>query len=373
MADRDGMLARFSAFVHHNLLWMLVAGYALAGFAPAAGLWLRGRQLAALTIAGRESRVSLPALMLALLLFNAGLGVDPRRLGGLVRHCGVLLAGLAANVAVPLAFILAVSLTLGLWHNPTEVQSILVGLALVAAMPIAGSSTAWSQNADGDLALSLGLVVGSTVLSPLTTPAVLRGVGWVATGEFADALARLGGDGTSVFLATFVMAPSLAGILARCLVNERVMTALKPGLKLVNSAVLLTLCYANAAVALPRVVAAPDWDFLVVMLVVVTAFCVTGFLAGAALARLFGADAGRRASLMFGLGMMNNGTGLVIAASALANLPDVLLPIIFYNLVQHVVAGLFQRWSAGGEHEPEIKSPSYLQPAHSFQTAASDS
>ena len=147
----NSLVSRVGGFVHHNLLWFLLGSYALAGFAPDAGLWLRGVRLAF----GSAGRVSLPALMLSVLLFNAGLGVEPRRLRGLVRGAGVLLAGLAANVAVPLAFILGVSLSLGLWHNPAEVQSILVGLALVAAMPIAGSSTAWSQNADGDLALSL--------------------------------------------------------------------------------------------------------------------------------------------------------------------------------------------------------------------------
>ena len=42
---------------------------------------------------------------------------------------------------------------------------------------------------------------------------------------------------------------------------------------------------------------------------------------------------------MFGLGMNNNGTGLVLASMALADHPRVLLPIIFYNLVQHLVAG----------------------------------
>lgn len=41
---------------------------------------------------------------------------------------------------------------------------------------------------------------------------------------------------------------------------------------------------------------------------------------------------------MFGLGMNNNGTGLVLGSLALANYPRVLLPIIFYNLVQHLVA-----------------------------------
>jgi len=42
---------------------------------------------------------------------------------------------------------------------------------------------------------------------------------------------------------------------------------------------------------------------------------------------------------MFGLGMNNNGTGLVLASLALADHPRVLLPILFYNLVQHLVAG----------------------------------
>jgi BASS family bile acid:Na+ symporter len=42
---------------------------------------------------------------------------------------------------------------------------------------------------------------------------------------------------------------------------------------------------------------------------------------------------------MLGLGMNNNGTGLVLAAMALVNYPRVMLPIIFYNLVQHLVAG----------------------------------
>ena len=95
-----------------------------------------------------------PSLLLAVLLFNAGLGVEPGRLRNLFRSSGVLLAGRVANLVVPLLFIGGVSVTLAVWHNPTEVQYIPVGLAPVASMPVAGSSTAWSQNAKGDLALS---------------------------------------------------------------------------------------------------------------------------------------------------------------------------------------------------------------------------
>src|SRR4051795_7091409 len=55
---------------------------------------------------------------------------------------------------------------------------------------------------------------------------------------------------------------------------------------------------------------------------------------------LAGGRSERLVSLMFGLGMNNNGTGLVMASLALADHPRVLLPIIFYNLVQHLGAGL---------------------------------
>jgi BASS family bile acid:Na+ symporter len=352
MKVTEGPLTQLAAFLHHRLLWLLVIAYVLAGVAPSAGLWLRSASHAEISLAGQGTVVSLPSLMLALLLFNAGLGVEPGRLCNLFRTSGVLVAGLVANLCVPLLFIACLSVTLTFWHNSTEVQYILVGLALIASMPVAGSSTAWSQNANGDLALSLGLVVGSTMLSPLTTPAVLHAVGWVAEGTFAECLHRLALDGTSVFLVAFVMAPSLSGILTRCLFGSGPLERAKPALKIVNSVILLLLCYANAAVALPQTFAHPDWDFLGVMLVIVTGLCILGFAAGAALAAWFGADAGRRASLMFGLGMTNNGTGLVLATTTLAHLPDVMLPVIFYNLVQHVVAAAAERFLGEGGSLP---------------------
>ena len=46
---------------------------------------------------------------------------------------------------------------------------------------------------------------------------------------------------------------------------------------------------------------------------------------------------------MFGLGMTNNGTGLVLGSAALAHVPDVMLPVIFYNLVQHVIAAIAEK------------------------------
>src|SRR5262245_28879317 len=144
---------RIGYFVHARFIWLLLASYLLAGIFPDLGMQIRAVSWRA---------VNLPVLMLAFLLFNAGLGVDVAELRNLWRKPKGLALGLVGNLLIPIVYIWGVAQTMQLWHNPDEVQNILVGLALVASMPIAGSSTAWAQNANGNLAVSLGLVLLST-------------------------------------------------------------------------------------------------------------------------------------------------------------------------------------------------------------------
>jgi BASS family bile acid:Na+ symporter len=339
MDDRKPVLARLSEFVHDQFIWLVIASYAGAAFSPAFGLGIREVSFGTLSLFHERLALTLPSVLLALLLLNAGLGVQTSHLRQLFQSPLVLVAGLLANLVIPLTFILGVTLLMRGWHNPDEVQNVLVGLALVAAMPIAGSSTAWSQNANGNLALSLGLVLGSTFLSPLTTPLALHAVGLLASGDYAEDLHELAAGGTGGFLAVAVLLPSLLGILLHGAVGETHLAEAKPLLKLTNAAVLLLLTYSNAALSLPETVTDPDWDFLAVVLGMVVSLCVLSFAAGGWIARLVRAEATQRTSLMFGLGMNNNGTGLVLASLALADHPRVLLPILFYNLVQHLAAG----------------------------------
>jgi len=339
MADRPGLTAWLARVLHRHFLLLLFVSYAAAAVWPGPGLALRRGSLGRIELGWERFDLSLPVVMLACLLFNAGLGVQVRQLRGLWHRPRVLIAGLAANLAFPIAFILAVTWGMRPWHNPHEVQNILIGLALVAAMPIAGSSTAWSQNTDGDLALSLGLVLGSTLLSPLMTPLALHVVGLMASGNYATALHALASGGTGAFLAIGVIVPSLSGIALGLAVGPSRIEAAKPALRLLNSLILLALNYSNAAVSLPQAIAEPDLDFLAVTLGLVAGLCILAFAAGWTVARLIGAGRDQRVSLMFALGMNNNGTGLVLASMALAGYPRVMLPIIFYNMAQHLVAG----------------------------------
>jgi BASS family bile acid:Na+ symporter len=48
--------------------------------------------------------------------------------------------------------------------------------------------------------------------------------------------------------------------------------------------------------------------------------------------------------------MNNNGTGLVLAAASLADHPAVLLPVIFYTLVQQIIAALIDLRVFKSEH-----------------------
>ena len=336
-------LSAVSQFVHHHLIWFLLGSYALAAIAPAPGLWIKSVSFGNAGLLGQQVHLSLPLVMLSCLLLNAGLGVDLAQISGMLRGWRVLALGAAANLLVPIAFILGVTQVMRLWHNPDEVQNILVGLALVASMPIAGSSAAWSQNANGSLALSLGLVLATTLLSPLTTPVALHSVGLMTSGDYSEDLHELASQGAGAFLAVAVFLPSVLGIGLRARFGANRVDAVRPHLKLVNSANLLALNYSNAAISLPQAIANPDWDFLAAILAITLSLCTAAFSSGWLCARVLKVDDAQRTALMFGLGMNNNGSGLVLATMALADHPRVMLPIIFYNLVQHLVAGCVDR------------------------------
>lgn len=339
MENRKPTLLGLSRFIHHHLLWFLISAYALSAIFPAAGLWIRNVSLGDVHIFQTQMHVSLLLILLATLMFNAGLGVKTSHLRSLMQKSRVMVAGLSANLIIPMIYIFGVTLVMRVWYEPDEAQHILVGLALVAAMPIAGASTAWAQNSNGNLALSLGLVLASTVLSPIITPVALQVFGEMASEEYEMVLQNLAAYGSGTFLSLWIVLPSMLGLAVRFAVPEARLTAMMPFIKLSNSVVLLLLNYSNGSVSLPQAVADRDFDFLAVTVGITTGLCVTAFASGYGLSRLFKVDQADRVSLMYGLGMNNNGTGLVLASLALASYPRVMVPIILYNVVQHLVAG----------------------------------
>lgn len=339
-------IGSISHFLHEQFIYLLIACYVLAGFFPSLGLWIRHASFGCVNFCGMKADFSLPAVMLSFLLFNAGLGIRSVEFKELREKPLTMLSALLCNLMVPIAFILILSCVKGLWHNPDEMQNILVGLALISSMPIAGSSTAWSQNSNGNLVLSVGLVLFSTLISPIVTPLALHAGGWLTTGDYSEDLHELAQTGAMSFLALCVVLPIAVGLLSRKIIGESVLVSVNPCLKILNSVNLLLLVYSNAAISLPQAFRTPDWDFLFLILVIATTLCAVMFGSGWLLAKNLRLAKRDTTSVLFALGMNNNGTGLVLASMAMSDHPAILLPIIFYNLIQHLIAGIVDRMNA---------------------------
>ena len=241
MDSRKVTALGLSQFIHHHLLWFLIGAYTIAALFPSAGLWIRNLSFGDLPIFNAKLHVSPVLLLLATLMFNAGLGVKTAHLKSLLQKFTVLFVGLTANLVIPMAYIFLVTLVMQLWYEPEEAQYILVGLALVAAMPIAGASTAWAQNSNGNLALSLGLVLASTVLSPVLTPVALYAFGEMASEEYERVIHNLAAYGSGAFLGLWIVLPSMLGLGVRFVVPQARLVGIMPFIKLINSVVLLLL------------------------------------------------------------------------------------------------------------------------------------
>ncbi len=340
MVSRKGLVDRCAHFTHRYFIYLLLGCYIVAAIWPDPGKSIRNVSFGEITFRNEHSKVTFPMIMLSFLLLNAGLGVKTSELRNLLKTPVVVVAGLVANTFIPLVYIFIVSLLLRFYHDADEAQHILIGLALIVAMPIAGSSTAWTQNANGDLTLSLSLVLFSTLLSPLTTPLTFDAVEHMSTGEYAKILDDLETNGTGFLLVFCVLLPSILGIILHGILGAKRVEKLKPLLKLINSLDLLLLNYSNAAVSLPQLIAKPDWDWLILTFIIVLCLCIVAFGAGWLIGYFLRTEPPERVSLIFGLGMNNNGTGLVLASLALSHYPATMLPVIFYTLLQHLVAGI---------------------------------
>ncbi|PSJ30430.1 sodium-dependent transporter [Streptosporangium nondiastaticum] len=328
--------------VQRWLLGLMLACYVLAGVFPAPGEALRELTLPAPAGAGA---LTVPMVLLAVMLFNAGLGVRAAELRVMVRQPVRLVLGIAANALLPLLVLPLIALALRTWPDPAEAEGLVVGLMLVLAMPIAGGAASWGQNAGGNVPLVVAMVIGSTLLSPLTVPFGMHmagqlvgpyGAGALDDTTKVDVIAR---TGAGMFALMSVVLPCLAGVLVRMLLGEERARRVLPAVKAVNIVNILLLCYINAAGALGQALAHPDPDLLALALSLSGMVCCLTFYCGRWMSRWTRCDQPDGISLTFATGMNNSSAAAVLAACWFSHRPEVLLPILSYSLLQKIVAG----------------------------------
>lgn len=356
MQSADGRypaLKRLAEFLQRRCFWLLIACYAAAALWPTPGRAMRLWQWPLPGISNAD--ITLPLMLLALLLFCAALQTNLTQIRSLgARPWALFWATLTVWMA-PALLVLVAGASVPALVDDKSAAGLLVGLALVASMPVANSSVGWTQLAGGNLALGLALVLVTIFVCPWVTPRVLGLLQSTLSQPDRTSFQTLIDNFSGTFFIVWVILPTVAGLACRYALGEQRVAAARGWITLASVASLLMLNYVNAALALPEVVQQSSLVLLLTTGALAAAISAIGLAAGWALARLMRLESDTRSALMFGLGMKHTGLALLLAGAALAEVRIVILMIVLATLAQHALAG-FVEWRLQGALEPtEVK------------------
>ncbi|MDX3435774.1 bile acid:sodium symporter family protein [Streptomyces stelliscabiei] len=328
---------RVTAWLRRRLGLAVVLSYVAALLLPSPGLWLRRDHTVPLgAVTGLP--LSTAPLLLSLLLFSAGLQVPVRELGRLLRKPTALLAGLVLHLVIPLLVIPVVAFGLHRTPDSDGGSGLITAMILIVAMPVAAGATVWTGKGDGDQPTMVGLVLASTLLSPLTIPLIITTLVPLLDDSYANTLARTGQTAHGGFALITVVLPCAVGILFRLALPtawlSRALRVIVP-VALTGS---LVLTYVNASGALGSFLAHPRPLLFGAALVVAALVCLLSFVLGQTAARLLRLDAPASSSLTLACGMNNSSASAVLITTTLPDKPHLLLPVLAYGLLQKTAA-----------------------------------
>jgi BASS family bile acid:Na+ symporter len=203
---------------------------------------------------------------------------------------------------------------------------------------VANSAAGWTQNAGGNIALSLALIVLSILLSPLATPNLLKLMGWVLSEADTERIEKVVTQFSGWRFILWVILPSIAGAATAWFAGHRWITHAKPAFRIVTLLTILMLNYANASLAIEKVWISEAVGIILLAAGIAAMVSIVGILLATIEARLFGLSRASWIALAFGLSMKHTGLALVIAGEFLRDQPRVILVVLLTTVVQHLAA-----------------------------------
>ncbi|WP_328690103.1 sodium-dependent transporter [Streptomyces phaeochromogenes] len=321
-------------WLRHRLGRAVALAYLAAVLLPGPGRWLRHAH----TLAGTGLPLHTASILLSLVLFSAGLQVPVRALGRLLRRPRALLAGLILHLAAPLLIIPLVAFVLRRSPDADGGSGLVTAMILIVAMPVAAGATVWTGKGQGDQPTMVGLVLASTLVSPLTIPATVGALAPLLSGGYPDALGPARDTMNSGFAFTQVVLPCAAGLMCRLALPTRLLDGAVRWVVPVALAGSVVLTYVNASGALGAFLAHPRPLLLIAAPVVAAVVCALSFAVGRLAARVLRLDAPAASSLTLACGMNNSSASAVLITTTLPDKPHLLLPVLAYGLLQKTAA-----------------------------------
>ena len=232
-----------------------------------------------------------------------------------------------------------------IFSRPKEV--VIGAVAQYTIMPVIAwlLSNVITYIAGGDVALSVGMTIVSTLAAPLMTPFlvyVLAGA-WVEVSFWAMVLS----------VVKVILVPVLLGVFLRSLAGEHV-DKVSDVMPLVSVVAIVMIIGGIVAVNAEKIVSC---GVLVLGVVAIHNFC--GMMLGLLAAKIFHVEYARTTAIAIEVGMQNSGLAVSLAAANFAANPLATLPgaifSVWHNIAGSIFAGIRR---AGAENLAELKGSS---------------
>ncbi|MFD3564003.1 sodium-dependent transporter [Streptomyces sp. NPDC058686] len=330
---------RFAVWLRSRLGRAVLASYAAALLMPWPGLWLRRPH----SLGSGGIGMHLPPVLLGVLLFAAGFQIRLHALTGLVRRPLALLAALVLHLTVPLVLVPVLVALLRQTPDSDHGSGIVTAMVLIVTMPVAANATVWTAKGAGDQPTIVAAVLGSTLVSPLTTPLVISSLATLLHGPYAHTLSAAAQLTHGGFALSGIVLPCVAGVLCRIVTPAACLGFLESGVTACALLASLATTYVNASGALAPCLAHPRPLLVGAAVTAAAGMCGASFLLGHAAGTTLRLDRGTRSSLALACGMSNSSAGAVMITASMPDKPHLLLPVLAYGLVQKGLAGLVVR------------------------------
>ncbi|MGW4758259.1 sodium-dependent transporter [Streptomyces chartreusis] len=330
---------RFALWLRRRLGRAVLASYAAALLVPWPGLWLR--QPHNLGTGGLSLHV--PAVLLSVTLFAAGFQIRLHALARLAKRPLALAAALALHLTAPLVLIPGLA---ALFHHVPDSDhggGTVAAMALIVSMPVAANATVWTAKGADDQPTMVAAVLGSTLISPLTTPWVLGSLAALLHGPHTYTLAIAARSAHGSFALISILLPSAAGALSRIVTPKAWRGVLDGSVTACGLLASLGTTYVNASSALGPCLSDPRPLLIGAAVAAAGTVCGASFLLGHSVGRALRLAPAERSCLALACGMSNSSAGAVLITAAMPEKPYLLMPVLAFGLIQKSLAGLAVR------------------------------
>ena len=203
------------------------------------------------------------------------------------------------------------------------------GFNLVRAIPTAVVGSIWAGIYQGNIAISLAVLLLDTILAPFMTPLMLK--------IFTGAAVQIDSFGMMKSLVFMVVIPFALGLVFNHFFKKQIKEYIGPATNPLSKIILLFVILINVSQVSGRIIEDASLSYVLIAIAAVI-LAVIGFPVGYVLCHLFKLKRGETVSITFAVAMRNISAALVLAISYLPEAAA--LPVIFYIVFQQTTAAI---------------------------------